>query len=48
MAARKETEKSSLKATNYLFYYLWHIVLESQNRYWQINSIRSQKIVAQV
>ena len=23
---------SKLKATNYLFYYLWHIVLESQNR----------------
>jgi DNA-binding MarR family transcriptional regulator len=25
-------KQSKLKATNYLFYYLWHIVLESQNR----------------
>lgn len=25
-------KKSQLKATNYLFYYLWHIVLESQNK----------------
>ena len=24
-------KQSQLKATNYLFYYLWHIVLESQN-----------------
>ena len=25
-------KKNQLKATNYLFYYLWHIVLESQNK----------------
>ncbi len=25
-------KKPQLKATNYLFYYLWHIVLESQNK----------------
>ena len=25
-------KQSKLKYTNYLFYYLWHIVLESQNR----------------
>jgi DNA-binding MarR family transcriptional regulator len=25
-------EKSQLKYSNYLFYYLWHIVLESQNK----------------
>ncbi|MCZ6828584.1 MAG: MarR family transcriptional regulator [Gammaproteobacteria bacterium] len=32
MSETKKTEKSPLKATNYLFYYLWHIVLESQNK----------------
>ena len=32
MPKSKATAKSPLKATNYLFYYLWHIVLESQNK----------------
>ena len=27
-----EGSTSTLKVSNYLFYYLWHIVLESQNR----------------
>jgi DNA-binding MarR family transcriptional regulator len=30
--ARKKEVGSELKVSNYLFYFLWHIVLESQNK----------------
>ncbi len=32
MAKGATAGKSQLKVSNYLFYYLWHIVLESQNK----------------